>query len=347
MKPLRVGVIGLHMGEHHIMGYQKHPQAHVAAICDINPQRLAKIADQYQVTGRYTSAEEMMVREELDIVSVATPNKFHKPQTIMALEKGCHVLCEKPMALNAAEAEEMLAVARRVDCRIMIDFSWRFTPASWALKQFVDSGELGEAYFGRTVWHRRRGIPTYRDFKRGQKASEGGGPMVDLGVHRIDLALWFMGFPKPAWVMGGAYQPIGAAMAKREGWVYDVEDMASGFVRFENGATLVVESSWAANIAENELMVTQILGTKAGIVQRNINEGYEFEAQIYFERDGVQYDMQPHPGLAGTAPNAMVHFVDAILNDKPHLAPGEEGLLVSKILDAIYKSAETGEPVRL
>jgi len=343
MGKIRVGVIGLGMGRHHIAGYQTHPDAEVVAIADLDEARLAEIGDQYGVPNRYATAEEMLAGEALDVVSVATPNKFHRSLTVAALEAGCHVLCEKPMALNAAEAREMLAAAERANRRLMINFSYRFGEQSQALKERVDAGELGEIYFGRTVWHRRRGLPRFGSWF-GQKAISGGGPLIDLGVHRLDLALWLMGYPKPVWVMGGAYNPIASALALEQGVEYDVEDLAVAMIRFENGAMLEVEASWAANVQERELMETRLLGTKGGLVQRNLNEGYEFEAEIYVERAGAHYDMKLHaPPRRRT--NAMRHFVESIVKDVPHIATGEEGLLVMQILDAIYESADKGEPV--
>jgi len=287
----------------------------------------------------------MLRKEDLDVVSVATPNKFHLPLALAAFRAGCHVLCEKPMALDAAQGRRMVAAARAARRRLMINFSFRFTEQAWALKQQVDAGILGDVYFGRTVWHRRRGLPRFGGWF-GIKALSGGGPLIDLGVHRLDLALWLMGYPQPAWVLGGAWSPIASRLARAQGVRFDCEDLACGMIRFRNGAVLEVEASWAANIAERELMETRLLGTKAGLVQRNRNEGYEFEAEIHLERDGAQYDMKLHPPVPGAA-SAYYHFIDCIRNDRPHVATGEEGVTVMEILDAIYASAKHGRPVRM
>jgi predicted dehydrogenase len=345
MTAIRVGVIGLGMGRHHIAAYQSHPQARVVAIADLDEDRLRQIGDQYDVAARYASAEEMLAQEALDVVSVATPNATHEPLTIAALEAGCHVLCEKPMAMNADEARAMLAAAGKAGKRLMINFSYRFTEQSQALKDRVDAGELGEIYFARTVWHRRRGLPKFGGWF-GQKALSGGGPLIDLGVHRLDLALWLMGYPQPEWVMARTYNPIATALAEREGVPYDVEDLAVGLITFANGATLEIEASWAANIKERELMETRLFGTAGGLVQRNLNETYEFEAELYVERDGAHYDMKLHAPPRRRL-SAMAHLVESIVNDTPHTATGAEGLLVTQILDAIYDSASRGEPVRI
>jgi predicted dehydrogenase len=345
VRRLRVGVIGLGMGRAHIEGWKQHPQVEVVAIADPDAQRLAAVGEQYGIPGRHASAEAMLAAEALDVVSVCTPNKFHKDLTLAALAAGCHVLCEKPMAMNADEGREMLAAAERAGKRLMINFSYRFSAQSRALKAQVDGGVFGDFYFGRSVWHRRRGMPGFGGWF-GTKALAGGGPLIDLGVHRLDLALWLMGYPKPTWVMGATYDPIARALADQAGKTFDVEDLATAFIRFENGATLALEASWAANIAEAELMETRLLGTKAGLLQKNLHEGYTFDAHIFTELNGAPFDLHLHQA-ATPAPSAMHDYADAILNDRPHPAPGEEGLVVMELLDAIYESARTGAPVRL
>lgn len=345
MKKLRAGVIGLGIGYSHVKGYTSHPGTEVVALADPNAERLNKVANEFKVTARYESAEQMLRKEKLDVVSVCTPNKFHKPLTLAALKAGCHVLCEKPMAMSAAEGREMLAAAKRAKKRLMINFSYRFTEQSQALKKQVDSGVLGDVYFARTIWLRRRGMPGFGGWF-GQKKLAGGGPLIDLGVHRLDLALWLMGYPKPEWVMGAAYDHIASAIAKKAGKTFDVEDMATGFIRFAGGATLEIEASWASNIADNEMMETRLFGTKGGLVQRNVGGGYQFEAEMYVENAGCQFDMKLKPPVPGSC-SSMYHFADSIINNKPNIATGEEGLTVMELLDAIYKSAKIGKPVKV
>jgi len=344
-KKLNVGIIGLGIGQFHIDGYKTHPDAEVVAIADTNPERLATIGDKHGIAKRYASASEMLAGERLDVVSVCTPNKFHKEFTIEALRKGCHVLCEKPMAMHASEAREMLEEARKAGRRLMINFSYRFTDQSYALKKQVDTGILGDIYFGRTIWHRRRGMPGFGGWF-GNKEMSGGGPLIDLGVHRLDLALWLMGYPKPTWVLGAAFDPIAREIADRERKLYDVEDLAAGCIKFENGAMLMVEASWAGNQLKNERMETTLLGTKGGLSQHNVGEGYQFEAEIYLEREGCQFDMKLHPPVPQVK-TSMHHLIDSIVTKKPHIATGQEGLIVMEILDAIYESARTGAPVHI
>lgn len=342
---LRVGVIGLGIGRMHIEGWRQHPQVDVVAITDMDAARLAQVGDQFGIALRYTDPAAMLAEAQLDVVSVCTPNKFHKDLTLAALAAGCHVLCEKPMAMNAAEGREMLEAARVAGKRLMINFSYRFSAQSRALKAQVDAGVFGDFYFGRSVWHRRRGMPGFGGWF-GTKALAGGGPLIDLGVHRLDLALWLMGYPKPTWVMGATYDPIAREAAARAGKTFDVEDLAAGFIRFDNGATLALEASWAANIQEAELMETRLMGTRAGLLQKNLAEGYTFDAHIFTEQHGAHFNLHLNPTTA-SAQSAMHDYAAAILTDTPHPAPGEEGLIVMEILDAIYESARTGAPVQI
>ncbi|MCH2174558.1 MAG: Gfo/Idh/MocA family oxidoreductase [Lentisphaeria bacterium] len=340
-----VGVIGTGITQHTLSGVKDDPRLNIQAFVDLNEEKLKETADKWGATGRYQDAYEMIDKEDLDIVYVATPNKFHAPISIYALENGAHVFCEKPMAINAKEAKEMQNVADRVGKRIMINHSFRFTEQAWQLKKEVDSGTFGDIYFGRTVWHRRRGMPGFGGWF-GNKEIAGGGPLIDLGVHRLDMALWLMGYPKPVWVMGSTYDHIATRIATEQGKEFTVEDLASAMIKFENGGSLIVEASWASNRKENEFMVTELYGTEGGLIQRNLDEGYAFEAEIYLERNGAQFDSKLHPPVPA-AEHQFGHFMNCIENDVPHISSGNEGIIVMELLDAIYKSAEIGEPVRL
>lgn len=343
---LRLGVVGLGMGQGHVRGFQSHPKAEVVAVCDVDKEKLHALACELGVPQTYTDAVVMFQKAELDAVSIATPNKFHAPLTIAAFKAGLHVLCEKPMAMTVREAERMQAASEAAGKNLMINFSYRFSDPSFALKQQVESGVLGEVYFGRTVWHRRRGMPSFgpRGWF-GVKALSGGGPLIDLGVHRLDLALWLMGYPEVASVSGSTYNPLSSALAKRAKVKWDVEDLACGLCKFKNGATLIVEASWALNISEPEHMVTLLCGTKGGLVQKNVGGGYQFACEIYTE-EGSGLFTKTLDSATVRAPSAYQEFVNSILENRAPLATGEEGLKVMQILEGIYKSAETGREVR-
>ncbi|HOX38860.1 MAG TPA: Gfo/Idh/MocA family oxidoreductase [Candidatus Brocadiia bacterium] len=341
-KKLRIGVVGLGIGRHHIKGYREHESADVVAICDIDQDRLNAAGKESGISKKYRDIEKMLAKEKLDVVSICTPNVSHAPLTIQALEAGCHVLCEKPMAMNTEEAELMCRKAGEKKRRLMIDFSFRFSPMSQALKAQVDSGILGEIYFARTVWHRRAGVPG-RDWFH-EKAMSGGGPLIDLGVHRIDLALWLMGYPEPKTVLGSSYDYLARPMARQQGKYYDCEDMATGFVQFANGQSMAIEASWMAMRPENEFMVTRLYGTKGGLVQRNLDATYNFEAMLFTSEGDFCFEKKLAVAQK-PVPSAMAHFIDCIIKDIPHDADGSQGVKVMKILDGIYRSAETGKAV--
>ncbi|MBM4038226.1 MAG: Gfo/Idh/MocA family oxidoreductase [Planctomycetes bacterium] len=338
------------MGRHHLKDYHANPRACAVAICDVDATRLAQFAAECRIPEEkcFTDYRKLMAaakRLELDAASVALPNVLHAPVTIAALNAGLHVLCEKPMAMNVRQGRAMLDAARKNRRRLMINFSYRFMPQTQSLKSFVASGAIGDIYYGRTAWYRRRGLPGFGGWF-GQKKLSGGGPIIDLGVHRIDMAMWLMGSPKPVSVTASTYNVIGARTAKELGKAFDVEDIGGAFIRFDNGATLIAEASWAGFTQKREEMLTQLLGTKGGILHSNVNETYEFEARIFTEHDGALWETKLQQGLA-PCPTAYQEFIAAILEGRDTIAPGEHGLAVQQILDAIYKSAATGKEVRI
>lgn len=341
---LRIGVIGLGMGRGHITGFQSHPKAEVIAICDIDEGRLEATGREFGIKKKFTDARKMFDEADLDAVSIATPNKFHAPLSIAALKSGLHVFCEKPMAMNTKEAEQMNHTAKSVGKNLMINFSYRFNEISYALKQQVDRGVVGDIYFGRTVWHRRRSIHLLREWFYDKEFS-GGGPLIDLGVHRLDLALWLMGYPEPAAISGSTYNIIAKERALKMHKKFDVEDLSCAIVKFKNGASLIVEASWELNIKEPEYMVTMLCGTKGGLVHQNVDGGYSFSGEVYTEEDGYLFTKRLDWSTI-TIPSPYQEFVDSIIEKRQPLATGEEGLKVMKILDGIYESARTSREVR-
>ena len=362
MAKLKAGVIGLGMGWGHLNGYLNHPDVEVVAIADRRPERRARAEKDCgdRIGKIYNEGIDLIRNEKLDILSVAVPNNQHKELTIAGLEAGANVLCEKPMAMNEAEAQEMLDTAKRCNRKLGIDFSYRFSPQSRAMKRVVESGALGEIYYARSEWLRRAGIPglSAADFNTSSKPGggmgswffdkqqSGGGPLIDLGVHRLDLALWLMGYPEPAYVMGSTYSKFGPQWAERQGLEYTVEDLACAMIKFKNGATLELDAAWASNIKEMELQSTRLLGTKCGLVQKNINEGYTYEVEFFKTEDGAALDSKLHEP-APPAPSAFTLFADAVRDNTDFLVKPEEGVVVMRLLDAIYKSAATGKPVEL
>ncbi|QDT16370.1 Gfo/Idh/MocA family protein [Alienimonas californiensis] len=345
MNPLRVGIIGLGIGRKHIEGYRTHPGCEVVALCDLDENRLSNLSDEFRIAGKYRDTQAMYAEAKLDVVSICTPNSLHRPLAEEAFAHGCHVLCEKPIATTAEDGEAMLAAAEAAGKRLGINFSFRFTAQAAALKARVDAGDLGDIYYGRTVWTRRRGVPGWGGWF-GQKKLAGGGPLIDLGVHRLDLALWLMGYPEPEWVLGQAWNGITGDAVADTGNKFDVEDFAAGTIRFKTGQMLSIEASWAANQRQNERMETRLFGTRGGLVHENVGEGYDFRAELTCERAGALWDDQLHEPAPVPHPS-MWEFIEAIREDKPHPADGREGLTVQYLLDALYDSAASGEPVKI
>jgi predicted dehydrogenase len=349
-KSLNIAVIGLGMGKGHLRDYSGNPNARPVALCDLNTSLAEAQAAEASISTEacYSDYKKLLAdasRLELDAVSVALPNALHAPVTLAALKAGLHVLCEKPMAMKAAEARKMKAQADQAGKVLMINFSFRFRPQSMALKKIVEEGAVGDLYYGRTVWHRRRGMPKFGGWF-GRKELSGGGPIIDLGVHRMDLAMWLMGCPRPVTVSASTYNVIGAQEAKKQGKKFDVEDLGCALIRFETGATLILEASWAGFSEKREDMVTQLWGTKGGIVQRNVGQGYEFEAKLFREEGEALWSCDLQQPL-GSCPSAYEEFVSACLEQREPIATAQHGINVQEILDAVYKSARMGKEVRI
>lgn len=327
----------------HIPGYQKLENVEVLAVADINPAAAEAAATKYNIPYRFTDYRELLKMPEIQAVSVCTPNYLHKEATIAAAQAGKHVLCEKPIALNAREGREMVRACRENGVKLQVGYHQRFRSESVAIKRFVDQGALGEIYYARAQALRRRGIPGWGVFT--QKDKQGGGPLIDIGVHILDLTLYLMGHPKPVSVSGmsttrfGNREGVLGLMGKWDPKTYTVEDFAVGLVKFENGAALVLESSFCANI-EKDVFNTQLLGTEGG--------ASVFPPMIYREEAGSLTVSQITSIREVHAHHAEIAaFINAIVNDTEPPVPGEQAVIVSEIVDAIYESQETGREVRL
>lgn len=344
---LKAAVIGLGKGRAHVKDFYEDPNAEIVAVADLSDELREQMKTQYNVDGLYSDYKEMLEKEDLDIVCIATPNSMHKAMTIDALNADCHVVCEKPMAMNGEEAEEMIKVANEKDKRLMINFSFRFRPQSRVIKDQIEKGILGDIYYAKTHWLRRHTFSMFNGW-HGSKSISGGGPMMDLGVHRLDLALWLMGFPKPKTVVASTFNKIGKSLSEKYNKPYEVEDLAAAFIQFENGSAISLESSWSGHTCQREDMQMLLMSTKAGIRQYNLEEGYTFRTEFFTEENGFYFDRTLHDRMpVPDSESPMHHFSDAIVNDKPHISTAEEGLTVTRIIDAIYKSAETQSAINL
>ncbi|MGI5922827.1 MAG: Gfo/Idh/MocA family protein [Lentisphaeria bacterium] len=347
MAKLRYGIIGTGgagQGKH-LASYAQNPDVELIAVCDIIAAKANQAADRFNVEAAYTDYKEMLREEKLDLVSVATPNHVHAPATIAALQAGCHVHCEKPASLTPALVRSMIAARDKSGKKLMIGLNNRFTNWAQFSKAFVEAGSLGEIYHAKCGWKRRRGIPGKGGWFT-TKAQSGGGPLIDLGVHFIDVSNYIMGFPKPVTASGQTYskfadgQPFNPKASGYTG-TYDVEDLAVGFVRYENGCTLDLEFSWASNI-ESEYSYVELYGTKAGL---KIERG---QVSIFQDFNGTSLDskakLKPE-GAWGMA--ECLHYTECIRKNQEPIARPEECVLIMEIINALYKSAEKNAEVKI
>lgn len=346
-----IGVGGIFKAVHE-EAWREHPEAEIVAVCDVREDRAREVAARLGVSRVYTDYRQMLQDKDIDAVDICTPNLYHSEIAIAALNAGIHVFCEKPDAVNPEEAQRMADAAAASGKLLMVMRNNRFNPYSQFLKRYVDEGLMGEVYTGRCGWIRRRGIPGKGGWFTTKELS-GGGPLIDLGVHFIDLTMWIMGNPKPVAVSGATYTKFAKDEIsdslhssfgdKQKDGTFDVEDLATGFIRFENGATLQIEFSWASNINE-ETNFLELRGTKAGASLRN------GELTLFSEAAGQLTDTKPViKGAQHVKQHAenIKHFVDCLEGRaEPTIRP-EHGVDMIKILSAIYASAESGKEVRL
>jgi predicted dehydrogenase len=351
---IRAAVIGIGVGLAHAKGYQACPDAELIAICDADPDRLRARGDQLRIPRemQFTDYRELLRLPELDAVSIGLPNYLHAPVAIEAFRAGKHVLCEKPLACSRAEAQAMVEEACVVGKTLMVCFNYRFREDARWLMAMRDAGKLGSVYYARAGWMRNTGIPGFGGWFTNRSMS-GGGPLIDLGVHILDLTLWLMGYPRPVSVSGSTFAKFGPegkkAWGKRGETPFDVEDLAAGFVRFENGAALQIETSWASHTKPGrDDYYLNLYGTEGGS---------ELYVANYTDRDTLSFFTeecgQPvliKPAIVNRASGhelAVEHFVHCVKNNLPVESTGEQGVALMAIIEALYESAMTGREVRL
>jgi len=353
MKRINVGIIGAgNISESHVQSYKKLENVNVLAVCDINRERAEDYARRYGIAYVFEDYNEMLKLEELDAVSVTTWNNGHAPISIAALKAGKHVLCEKPLAMNARQAQEMVDTANETGKLLMVGFVRRFEKHANYIKQVIEDGDLGKIYYAKTGYIRKWGNPGgwFSDKKR-----SGGGPVIDLGVHVIDLVRYITGKPKPVSVMASTFNYLGMkpemkGLSKYLSRDYDeknpyndVEDAATAIIKFDNGMTLFFETSWVLHTKESTNYL-YLYGDKAGVQMEPVLEFYKEDGRNYFveERPLVQEEKNKFSAIFD---REIAHFVDCIANGVECISPGEDGIEIMKIIDAIYKSAETGHEV--
>ncbi len=342
---IKAAVIGLGWpGKEHLKGYLACPGVEVAALCDWDEPLLKSVAEQYKIAKTYTDYRKMLADEDLDAVSVCVPNYEHAELTIAALKAGTNVLCEKPPAMSVAEAKTMAQTASKSKRMLMYALVMRFSPETRFAKDMITAGELGDIYLAKAGYTRRRGIPLGRANWFVDSERSGGGAMIDIGVHALDCVWYLMGNPKPVSVSGVTYQKFGHCVPK--GVKYDVDDASMALVKFENGASLFLEASWAWNLPGGA--TKQLAGTKGGLQLDPL--------RIHTEKKGIVVDTtlgdKSIPAGYGGAPEnpfvgEVMHFCDAIRGKAKLIATAEQGVQLMQMLRGIYESSESGREVRM
>ena len=360
MKKVKIGIIGcggIANGKH-MPALSRLKNVEMVAFCDIVEQKALDAAAKYGAKDAKCFKDyKELLKLNLDVVHVLTPNKQHSFITVDALEAGKHVMCEKPMAINSAEAKKMLDAAKRTGKKLTIGYQNRFTQENMYLHKLIEKGELGEIYYARGQAVRRRAVPTWGVFL--DEENQGGGPLIDIGTHALDLTLWHMNNYDPVMVVGTTYHKLADTKDAANMWgpwdpkKFTVEDSAFGFVRMRNGATVYLEASWALNTLLVEEAKTILCGDKAGA--DFLGEGGAL--RINGEKLSKMYTTLPdlkagavqfYEGSTGGTPadvEAAMWIAHVLDDKKPLVTKPEQAFVVTQILEAIYESAKSGQPV--
>ena len=358
MEKLRIGIVGcggIANGKHMPSLKKLADKVEMVAFCDIVPEKAEQAVKDYGTPDAkaYVDYHELLEDKSIDVVHVCTPNRSHAEITVAALEAGKHVMCEKPMAKTAADARLMLDAAKRTGKKLTIGYQNRCYPRCLLLKRACDEGELGEIYYAKAHAVRRRAVPNWGVFLN--EYEQGGGPLIDIGTHALDLTLWMMNNYKPKSVMGQTFRKLcnqsdtGNAWGDWDPKDFTVEDSAFGFIKMENGATIVLESSWALNTLDVKEAQTTLCGTMGGADMidglrfNRIHLGRQVVEQVDLNAGGVAF----YDGASAADPAELEcsQWITSILNDTNPLVLPEQALVVTEILEAIYTSSKTGKAV--
>ncbi|MBE6591050.1 MAG: Gfo/Idh/MocA family oxidoreductase [Ruminococcaceae bacterium] len=355
---VRVGIIGcggIANGKH-MPSLKKLKDVEMVAFCDIVEEKAVKAKAEYGTEDArvYTDYKKLLEDKTIDVVHVCTPNRSHSFITVDALDAGKHVMCEKPMAINSAEAQKMIDARDRSGKLLTIGYQTRFRSDAQYLKTEAELGTFGEIYYAEAIAIRRRAVPTWGVFLN--EYEQGGGPLIDIGTHALDLTLWTMNNYKPKYCVGTTFHKLNNDTQTGNAWgdwdpeKFTVEDSAFGFVVMENGATVYLKSSWALNMADPREAITTVCGTKGGA---DMLDGL----RINYVRNGRQCILKPdfkaggvafNEGSASMKPQELeaLKWIEAVRNNTAPLTTPEQAITVTKILEGIYTSAKTGDIFR-
>ncbi len=356
-RTVRIGIIGcggIANGKH-MPALKKVEGVQMVAFCDIIKERAEKAAKEYGTPDAkvYEDYKELLKDETIEVIHVCTPNRSHSFITIDSLEAGKHVMCEKPMAKTYEEAKAMCEAAKRTGKKLSIGYQNRQTPENLYVKACADKGEFGEIYYGKALAIRRRAVPTWGVFLN--EYEQGGGPLIDIGTHALDMTLWVMNNYEPEMVVGQTFRKLADKEEQGNAWgpwdpkEYTVEDSAFGFIKMKNGAVINLESSWALNLADPHEACYMICGTEGGA---DTLDGARLN-YIKNQRQCVEIPNLKAGGAAffegksdgSPAELEAAKWIYAVRHDTDPVVLPEQALCVTRILEAIYQSSKTGKPV--
>lgn len=363
----KVGIIGCGGIAHqkHFPALQKaSDRVELVAFCDLIVERAEESAKEFGTPDAkiYTDYHELLADESIEIVYVLTPNVAHCPISVAALDAGKNVLCEKPMAASVEDAQQMMDAWKRSGKLFTIGYQNRYRPDSLTMKRLCDEGEMGEIYYAQAHALRRRGVPTWGVFT--DKSKQGGGPLIDIGTHSLDLTLWLMGNYEPAAVTGVTFDKLGKTLQPGEQgnflgtWdpdSYEVEDAAFGFITMKDGSLITLDASWVLNSTEERCASAYLCGTRAGaeitgvggandqkLYLNKIIGGKQAKIDVDMATGGVDF----FGGSAMSASDMECKvWLDAIDGKGKLVVEPEQAFVVTKILDAIYQSANAGHQI--
>jgi len=352
---LRVGVIGCGAGIFHLEGYQEEPRARIVALAGLNTERCNQLAKRFEIPHIYGDYQDLLAQDDIQAVSIVVPNHLHLPVTLAALKAGKHVLVEKPLARTVAEGEQMVHAAEQAKLVLAIAFNRRTRHDMELLKGQVERGELGRIYYAKAFWMRRAGIPGLGSWFT-SKEQAGGGPLIDLGVHVLDMALWLMGNPNVVTASAATYAELGPQ--GKGNWPgsrfpvhadakYEVEDLAVAFLRMEDGGTLHLETAWAAYTGMTDEFGVSLFGNKGG-AEIHAKEYAQVDTLKFFGEYGdVAVDCTPRLQTRHGHAEIIRRFVRSVLDGAPVSPSGAEGLDRVRLIEAIYRSAEEQREVTI
>ena len=347
---IRVGVIGAGAIAHnHCQGINSHKEAKVVAVADLSKERAEEIKEAYELEKTYRKWEQLVDDDKIDAVAIALPNSLHAPVALAALKAGKHVILDKPFALNYAEAASVVAAAKKAKRVFTLGMNQRFSHGHQVIKALAERGEFGDIFHAKASWLRRAGSPKFGTWFC-RKDLAGGGCMLDIGVHALDLCLYVTDNFEPVSVSGKVNTKFGNRGIGEGGWgksdrgkmIFDVDDSAFAFIRFKNDMVIELNVSWILHQEVGDKNGVQVYGTEAG--------GTTNPARVFrFAKGEGEYEVVEPQGVKIRYPhcNRHVNWIDAILGKDELMTSTEQALVVQKIIDAVYKSSETGREVRI